>query len=164
MEIEIVPGHDQYIESFFECFDEVAKERRFLSFLEAPPKNEVAEFARKKIVQGHTLFYALEQGQVVGWCDILRKGVSSQRHSGVLGIGIKRGFRGNGIGKSLMKAAILDAQNKGIQRIELWVFENNRPAISLYETLGFKIEGRMDDYIKIDGVFYDALMMSKIKR
>jgi ribosomal protein S18 acetylase RimI-like enzyme len=164
MNIEIVPGHDRHIDGFFECFDAVAKERRFLSFLEAPPKREVAEFARNKISLGDSLFYALHDGKVIGWCDVLRKGVKSQSHSGVLGIGVLHDFRGQGIGKRLMLATMEDAQKKGIQRIELWVFENNQSAIALYLKLGFRTEGKMNDYIKIDGIFFDALLMAKLDK
>lgn len=164
MNIEIVPGQDRHISSYFDCLDAVAKERRFLSFLEAPPKPEVAEFARNKISQGDSLFYALHDGKVIGWCDVLRKGVKTLSHSGVLGIGILRDFRGQGVGERLMLATMEDAQKKGIQRIELWVFENNRPAIALYLKLGFKTEGKMENYLKIDGIFHDALLMAKIDK
>lgn len=63
-----------------------------------------------------------------------------------------------------MLAATEDARKKGIQRIELWVLENNQTAIALYLKLGFKTEGKMEDYLKIDGIFHDALLMAKIDK
>jgi ribosomal protein S18 acetylase RimI-like enzyme len=162
VDIEIVKAHEKYADSHAECFDEVAKERRFLSFLEAPPKNEVNAFVKKMVESGHPYFYALNGNKSVGWCDITRKTLPSLSHSGILGIGIKKEFRGMGIGKRLMKAAIEDAEAKGIQRIELWVFENNQNAFALYLKCGFRVEGKMEKYIKIDGLFYSGLLMSKV--
>jgi ribosomal protein S18 acetylase RimI-like enzyme len=162
MEIEIVKAQEKYVDSHAECLDEVARERRFLAFLEGPPKNEVRAFVKNLIEKDQTQFYAINQNKSVGWCDILRRGAPTLSHSGILGMGIRKQFRGMGIGKKLISAAIEDAFSKGVQRVELWVFENNQNAIALYLKTGFKVEGKLEKYVKINGVFQSALLMAKV--
>ena len=48
----------------------------------------------------------------------------------------------------------------GLNRVGLSVFEFNEYAISTYEKLGFRDEGRLRKSLKRDGAFYDAILMS----
>ena len=48
----------------------------------------------------------------------------------------------------------------GLNRVGLSVFEFNEDAISTYEKLGFRDEGRLRKALKRDGAFYDAILMS----
>ena len=51
----------------------------------------------------------------------------------------------------------------GLHRIGLSVFEFNESAVSTYEKLGFKTEGRLRQTVKRDGNFYDAILMSVLR-
>ncbi|MGI8909078.1 MAG: GNAT family N-acetyltransferase, partial [Rubrobacteraceae bacterium] len=51
----------------------------------------------------------------------------------------------------------------GLHRIGLSVFEFNAMAISAYERLGFREEGRMRQAIKRDHAFHDAILMSILR-
>lgn len=57
---------------------------------------------------------------------------------------------------------ILDYSFKRLKlhRIGLTVFEYNPRAIHVYKKLGFKVEGRKRDYIKLNKKYYDAFEMS----
>ena len=48
----------------------------------------------------------------------------------------------------------------GLNRVGLSVFEFNEDAISTYERLGFREEGRLRQALKRDGAFHDAILMS----
>ncbi len=48
----------------------------------------------------------------------------------------------------------------GLHRVGLSVFEFNEGAISTYEKLGFREEGRLRQALKRDGTFHDAILMS----
>ena len=48
-------------------------------------------------------------------------------------------FGRRGIGRTLLEYALTQLQS--YKRVQLWVFANNRPAISLYEALGFLATG-----------------------
>jgi RimJ/RimL family protein N-acetyltransferase len=47
-----------------------------------------------------------------------------------------------------------------LNRVGLSVFEFNEDAISTYEKLGFREEGRLRQALKRDGTFHDAILMS----
>ena len=51
----------------------------------------------------------------------------------------------------------------GLHRVGLSVFEFNEIAISAYEKLGFREEGRLRQALKRDEVFYDAILMSVLE-
>jgi len=65
----IEPIAEQHIDSFREAVDAVARERRYLLFLEAPPLAAVRAFVRGNIAKGHAQCVALAGEKVVGWCD-----------------------------------------------------------------------------------------------
>ena len=48
----------------------------------------------------------------------------------------------------------------GLNRVGLSVFAFNEEAISTYEKLGFREEGRLRGALKRDGAFHDAILMS----
>jgi RimJ/RimL family protein N-acetyltransferase len=51
----------------------------------------------------------------------------------------------------------------GLHRVGLSVFEFNEIAISAYEKLGFREEGRLRQALKRGEVFYDAILMSVLE-
>src|SRR5688572_8994018 len=74
--------------------------------------------------------------------ELSLKAISSRRavkHVATLGMSVKQGFRGKGVGRALMTEAIEWAPSAGITRIELYVYERNAPAIGLYERFGFTV-------------------------
>lgn len=50
-----------------------------------------------------------------------------------------------------------------LHRVGLSVFEFNETAISTYERIGFRKEGRLRQAVGRNGVLYDALLMSLLK-
>jgi RimJ/RimL family protein N-acetyltransferase len=50
-------------------------------------------------------------------------------------------------------------EDLGLNRVGLSVFEFNEDAISTYEKLGFRREGRLRKALKRDGAYYDAILM-----
>jgi RimJ/RimL family protein N-acetyltransferase len=107
---------------------------------------------------------AIVDNNVVGWCDITSNVTSLNRlvyaHSGELGIGVVTPYRGKGIGKALMIDALRRAKEKGLERIELTVFEKNVPAIALYQQLGFVVEGKKKNAVKIDEEYDNLICMA----
>jgi ribosomal protein S18 acetylase RimI-like enzyme len=160
MSIEIVPIERRHVAGFREVLDGVARERCWLAFLEAPPLPSVRSFVLYGLRSGMTQFVALDDGRVVGWCDVNPKAHAALRHSGVLGMGVVASHRGRGLGSALLRATVEAATAKGLQRIELIVRTDNTAAIALYQRQGFELEGRLRDYMIVDGATYDALAMA----
>lgn len=156
----ILPIAEEHIAGFREVLDTVARERRYLAFLEAPSAEETAAFVRRNIRKGYPQFVALVDGGVVGWCDILPIDRPVKSHGGVLGLGILPEHRGRGIGTALIEAALAGARACGLTRVELVVRQRNARAIALYERLGFAHEGAKRNAVRIDGAYEDAICMA----
>jgi len=158
--IEIVPITQDHIEGFHRALDIVARERRYLAFLEAPPIEAMRSFVLDNIKRGHPQFVAVSAGDVVGWCDVTPMSRPIQAHRGVFGVGLLPQFRGQGIGTKLIRSALAAARAYGLHRIELTVREHNTGAIALYKKEGFVIEGVQRDAILVDGVYENVVCMA----
>lgn len=163
MEIDIQPASLELADSFRQALDVVAREHRYLIFQKAPPVESTRNFIAQVLAKGWSQFYALRDGQVVGWCDVVRDERPGLTHIGRLGIGILPEYRGRKIGARLLAATIADAFQKGIARIELEVFAANARAIALYKKFGFVEEGRKRQARCLDGVYEDSICMALIK-
>ena len=69
-------------------------------------------------------------------------------------------WRGAGLGRRLMAAALADAWQRHFERIELWVRGPNAAAIALYRKMGFVEEGRRRDAIRLGFGSEDEVLMA----
>lgn len=156
----IVPITLAYLEGFCTAVDSVAREKKYLSFLEGPPFEMSKAYVEGNIKENCPHIVAVIDGKVVGWCDITSLNRPVYEHCGELGIGVIAAYRGKGIGKALMRDALQRAKKKGLERVELTVFEKNSPAIALYEQFGFVVEGVKQHAVKIDGEYINLICMA----
>src|SRR6266851_6667775 len=140
MPVDIVPIEESHIDGFHRTLDFIARERRYLAFLEAPPIESTRAFILNHIKQGYPQFVAISEGEVVGWCDVTPKSRPIYAHCGVLGMGLLPRFRGQGLGTRLITRTLHAARAFGLTRVELTVREDNANAIALYEKVGFVTE------------------------
>ena len=159
--MNIIPISEEYIESFRNAIDIVARERKYLAMLEARPLESVRDWVSENIENDIPQFLALEDNQVIGWCDIMPKETTGFEHVGVLGMGVLPDFRKKGIGKALLEITLAKAKENGIEKIELEVFESNVPAIHLYDTFGFQREGIKKCARKLDERYDNIVLMAK---
>jgi RimJ/RimL family protein N-acetyltransferase len=164
MGIVIVPVAPRHIEGFHRALDLVARERKYLTLLEAPPLPQTREFVLDLIKNGDLQFLALADGEVVGWCDVRRHFFAAHAHRGTLGMGVVPACRGRGLGLRLIEATLERARGAGFVRIELNVHADNARAIALYEKVGFVREGVARDAVFIDGEYCDAIAMAMVDR
>jgi L-phenylalanine/L-methionine N-acetyltransferase len=110
----------------------------------------------------HSLVAAAD-GKVVGLLTLVRSD-GRRSHAGAIGMFVHDEFQGRGIGRRLLDACIDLAENwLGLTRIELDVFTDNVPAITLYERCGFVREGVARRYALRDGALVDAYFMARLK-
>ena len=158
--VEIVPIRQEHIEGFHRTLDFVARERRYLSFLEAPPLESTRAFILDNMNKGYPQLVAVSPARkVVGWCDVTGKPGALYAHGGVLGMGLLPAFRRQGIGKQLIQRALAAAQDFGFRRVELTVRANNLNAIELYKRVGFRVEGVQRDAIRVNGDYENLILM-----
>jgi RimJ/RimL family protein N-acetyltransferase len=156
----VVPIAEEHIEGFRAGLDSVARERRYLLFLEAPPPEDVGKFLRNSIRKGYPQYVALVGDRVVGWCDVLPIDRPTRAHNGVLGISVVTEYRGRGIGTALLREALRGARAFGFTRVELASREGNAGVAALYERFGFVREGVLRKAVRVDGVYEDLICMA----
>jgi ribosomal protein S18 acetylase RimI-like enzyme len=100
-------------------------------------------------------------GALAGLVGVQRERFIKLRHKGyVWGVYVTPRAQGRGVGAALLEFALRYARDElAISRINLGVNTQNRPAIALYEKLGFKTFGVEECYLVVDGVAYDELHM-----
>jgi ribosomal protein S18 acetylase RimI-like enzyme len=104
--------------------------------------------------------FALFKNKIVGTCEI-RKMKGRKSRVGELGISVKKEYRRKGIGKRLLKTAFSEAENIGINLLQLSVFSNNKAAISFYKKEGFEECGRIPKALKFKDELVDEILMYK---
>lgn len=158
--VEIVPITLDQIESFHRTLDFVARERRYLSFVQAPPLESTRAFILNNIQEGYPQFVALSGGDVVGWCDVTPKSGPIDARIGVLGMGLLPQFRHQGLGQRLMAAVLEAARQVGFSRVELTVYRGNTNAIRLYQKAGFLLKAVQPREAGNDGLDRTLLVMA----
>ncbi len=162
MTVEIRPVRVADAASLNACLDAIARERRYLGFVAAPPVAESVKFLEQFVQHGWPLLVACDGDTIVGWCGIDPMSRPGFTHSGILGMGLLKDWRGQGLGRKLAEATLAAADKFGLERVELGVYVDNSRAIALYEKLGFRQEGKRHRARKLDGVYTDMLLMARI--
>ncbi|MHB8397226.1 MAG: GNAT family N-acetyltransferase [Thermoplasmataceae archaeon] len=150
----------ELVDSYYSYYVEVRHNPEFgIIFFDTRPslQQEVQWFADlfRGVIEGNTVAIVGESGgKAVGLCDVrpLRPG-TEQSHIGVLGITVRKEYRGKGIGKAMMTEAISKCREK-FEVIRLGVFESNLRAIRLYEGLGFVRYGAFPHSVKRGKIYH----------
>lgn len=103
-----------------------------------------AQFLQKKTESANEIEILAEVGgAVVGTAGIESVGAKEKvRHRAVFGISVDRAYWGLGIGRALTEACVECAGAAGYAQLELDAVAENRNALALYESVGFKEYGR----------------------
>jgi L-phenylalanine/L-methionine N-acetyltransferase len=117
-----------------------------------------------KLPSGDVMLVAEWEGRVVATAGLHAQGTAARRrHAMGLGIGVAKDHQGKGIGQALMAALMDYADNWAhVLRIELTVYTDNAPAITLYKRHGFVQEGLHRAYALRAGQYVDAYAMARL--
>jgi L-amino acid N-acyltransferase YncA len=146
----------EFINSLVDDGSDIAKETKVT-------RREEADWLGRRLASmenGEVIDMVAEvDGKMVANAEVgLRRGNMSQ--VGDLGIGIRSGYRGIGIGTELMKKLIAQSKMAGLRILVLDVFETNRTARGLYEKAGFTENGRIPKGIVKKGNYIDLIRMT----
>ncbi len=121
------------VDAFLELEHTAAKSKTYSGTLD---KDEaLREFVENEV------YLIYRDGQIVGSTELQMK---SPEHAYLAGLVIHPDFRGQGIAR---KAALFRlGKLKGVKRIDLVTHPENLKIINLYQSLGFKIEKRIENY------------------
>lgn len=122
--------------------------------------NGVNKFCKEK--RGVFVF-AEHNNKIIGRAEI-DLGREREQHVGDLGIKIKDGYRGIGLGAYLtaeiMRLAI-EKLKPVLKCIRLETYSNNIPALNLYKKMGFKVYGKIPKQREYKGKLYNEVIMLK---
>ena len=156
---------DDVEDAFFSFFPEAEADPSFgLTLFRVRPTRE----EERKWFEGHlrdiqtgkvVKRVAEVDSHVVGWCDVRNVLWGTPLdHRGTLGISIRKGFRGRGIGTALI-TEIIEASRGKFESIELTVLSSNKTAVKLYEKFGFRKIGTIPNAVKRGGRYFDEDLM-----
>lgn len=101
-------------------------------------------------------------GQVVRWVAL--SPVSRRRvYSGVAEVSlyVRTSARRQGIGKTLLAAAIEESERAGIWTLQSMTFPENAASIALQESCGFRQVGRREHIGQMNGHWRDVILMER---
>jgi RimJ/RimL family protein N-acetyltransferase len=106
------------------------------------------------------------EGEIAGHVDLRARAEPAATHRALLGMGVDRRHRQQGVGRRLLEAACDWAlQQPALDWIDLEVLSVNAPARRLYESAGFVECGYIEDLFRIDGQSLgDTLMRRRLLR
>lgn len=134
--VKLIKPEERYIRSYWESFDTIAKERKYLASNEAFPYDGTVDFIKESIRKGfpHLFIIDVEKDTCIGWCDVTPK----TEIIGYLGMGLLSEYRECGIGKKALEQVVKMSKEYGFNIIKLDVLKSNSRAIHVYEKIGFK--------------------------
>jgi len=141
-------------------------QRAFAGTLQLPyPSLELWRKRLAEPVEGTYNLVAVVGDKVVGQLGLdTFPNKPRRRHVGSLGMGVHDEWQGRGIGTALLSACINMADKwLNLIRLELEVYTDNEPAISLYERFGFEREGTLRQYAFREGHYVDAYFMARLR-
>ena len=105
------------------------------------------------------LLVADADGEAIGSADCHGGMYAKTHHVGGIGIAIRDGWRGVGLGRILMERILEWMRARGFKKAELAVFATNGRARRLYESLGFQEEGVRRRHVRIRDEYDDEVLM-----
>ena len=155
--------------NFFEMMCFLDEETEYMMYEPGERRERTKDLSRLKAniaaaSSGGDLIFVAENdlGDIVGYIWGQRGEYDRVHHVAYIVIGIRKAYRGQGIGTRLFELLEDWAKESGVVRLELTVECPNEAAIGLYEKQGFVIEGTRSKAMKLHGEFVDEYYMAKI--
>lgn len=146
----------EFINSLVDEGSDIAMETRF-------SRNEEAEWLGKRLAsieKGELVDIVAEvDGKMVANAEVGRRR-GNMNHVGDLGIGVRAGYRGIGLGTELMKTLVDESRKMGLKMLVLDVFDTNKIAKGLYGKIGFRENGRIPKGVFKKGEYLDLIRMT----
>jgi RimJ/RimL family protein N-acetyltransferase len=113
--------------------------------------------------EGKILLVAIVQEQLIGLLHFKSGGRRRLAPQGDFGMSVLKEWRERGVGRALVESLLAwGSANPLIKQIRLSVLAANEAAIRLYTTMGFVLEGRLMNQVKLDdGTYTDLILMAR---
>lgn len=108
------------------------------------------------------VFIACEEHQVLGYLIVQNENPQRISHRAYIVAGVHSDSRGKGVGKALFSHVIAWAKSVHLHRLELTVIAENVSAVTLYQKMGFEIEGVKRDSLLVNDGYVDEYYMAML--
>ena len=103
---------------------------------------------------------AMKGGTVVGCGTLVRDRNSWSQHVGEIRMVVSQDVRGQGVGRALSQETFALALGAGLEKLSVQMTVDQRGAITLFESLGFKAEALLRDHVRdVDGKTHDIVVL-----
>ena len=103
---------------------------------------------------------ALKDSAVVGCGTLVRDSHSWSPHVGEIRMVVSLDVRGKGVGRALSQETFALALGAGLDKLTVQMTVDQRAAITLFESLGFKAEALLRDHVRdADGQTHDIVVL-----
>ena len=115
--------------------------------------------------EGHLQFARLvmrDGDQIVGWAALSPVSKrSAYRGVAELNVYVTERARGQGIGRALLEALIVESERNGIWTLQASIFPENTASARLHLRCGFREVGRRERIATLNGVWRDTLLFER---
>ena len=156
-ELVIRPFQDQDFEQVKEIYQQGIN-TKIATFETEPPTFEIWESKFRKNLR----FVATEKEIICGWVAL--SSVSARKvYEGVCEVSlyVAKEFRGQGIGKLLLKKIISESEEQGIWTLQAGIFPENIGSINLHKKFGFREIGYREKIGMRDGKWHDNIFLER---
>ena len=107
-----------------------------------------------------TSLLAVKDGKVVGCGTVVRDPHSWSPHVGEIRMVVSLDVRGQGVGRALSQETFALALGAGLEKLSVQMTVDQRAAIALFESLGFKAEALLRDHVRdLEGKKHDIVVI-----
>lgn len=107
-----------------------------------------------------TSLLAITDGRVVGCGTLVRDPHSWSPHVGEIRMVVSTDVRGQGVGRALSQETFAIALGAGLEKFSVQMTVDQRAAIALFESLGFKAEALLRDHVRdVEGKTHDIVVL-----
>lgn len=133
--------------------------------LERGPAHYDAMLEGKRAADGNFLLgaFAAPDKPLLGVVGLKRLARLKERHKAeVIGMYVAPEAAGRGVGRALLMELLARGRRvESLRQIQLVVSSENDAARHLYESVGFRRYGREPEALCVDGIYYDADLMTQ---
>jgi RimJ/RimL family protein N-acetyltransferase len=107
-----------------------------------------------------TSLLAIKDGKVVGCGTLVRDPHSWSPHVGEIRMVVSLDVRGQGVGRALLQETFAVALGAGLEKLSAQMTVDQRAAIALFESLGFRAEALLRDHVRdVGGKTHDIVVL-----
>lgn len=152
---------------FWEMLNKLDEETPYMMFEKGEREKKqdlesIVKVINQIMINKDLLYVAQDDEKIIGYISAKRGSFRKISHSAYVVIGIRKDYRGHGLGNTFFDYLDKWALKEGLKRLELTVICENLIAKKLYEKHGFQVEGIKEKSIFMNDKFYDEYYMAKL--